>query len=69
MFSLASRLRKAGCKTAILSNTEKPVVAILRMSFKPLTGVELKIFSKRVNGNLRRNGNSAAALTGAENPS
>jgi len=29
MFSLASRLRKAGCKTAILSNTEKPVVEII----------------------------------------
>jgi epoxide hydrolase-like predicted phosphatase len=29
MFSLASRLRKAGCKTAILSNTEMPVVAII----------------------------------------
>jgi putative hydrolase of the HAD superfamily len=29
MFSLASRLRKAGCKTAILSNTEKPVVKII----------------------------------------
>jgi epoxide hydrolase-like predicted phosphatase len=26
MFSLAARLHKAGCKTAILSNTEKPVV-------------------------------------------
>ena len=29
MFSLASRLRKAGCKTAILSNTEMPVVEII----------------------------------------
>ncbi|MGA2070089.1 MAG: HAD family phosphatase [Sedimentisphaerales bacterium] len=29
MFSLVSRLRKAGCKTAILSNTEKPVVEII----------------------------------------
>ena len=29
MFSLASRLRKAGCKTAILSNTEKPVVELI----------------------------------------
>jgi putative hydrolase of the HAD superfamily len=29
MFSLASRLRRAGCKTAILSNTEKPVVKII----------------------------------------
>ena len=29
MFSLASRLRKAGCKTAILSNTEMPVVQII----------------------------------------
>jgi len=29
MFSLASRMRKAGCKTAILSNTEKPVVEII----------------------------------------
>jgi len=26
MFSLAARLHKTGCKTAILSNTEKPVV-------------------------------------------
>ena len=26
MFSLAGHLRKAGCKTAILSNTEMPVV-------------------------------------------
>lgn len=29
MFLLASRLRKAGCKTAILSNTEMPVVEII----------------------------------------
>lgn len=29
MFSLAGRLRKAGCKTAILSNTEMPVVEII----------------------------------------
>ncbi|MGA2323360.1 MAG: HAD family phosphatase [Sedimentisphaerales bacterium] len=29
MFSLASRLRKAGCKTAILSNTEKPVAELI----------------------------------------
>ena len=29
MFSLASRLRKAGCKTAILSNTEKPTVKLI----------------------------------------
>ena len=29
MFSLASRLRKIGCKTAILSNTEMPVVEII----------------------------------------
>ncbi|MGD0572829.1 MAG: HAD family phosphatase [Sedimentisphaerales bacterium] len=29
MFSLASRLRRAGCKTAILSNTEMPVVEII----------------------------------------
>ena len=29
MFSLASRLRKTGCKTAILSNTEMPVVEII----------------------------------------
>ena len=29
MFSLASRLRKAGCKTAILSNTELPLVGII----------------------------------------
>ena len=29
MFSLASRLRKTGCKTAILSNTEKPVVELI----------------------------------------
>ena len=29
MFSLAGRLRKAGYKTAILSNTEMPVVAII----------------------------------------
>lgn len=30
MFSLASRLRNAGCKTAILSNTEKPAVDFIR---------------------------------------
>jgi putative hydrolase of the HAD superfamily len=29
MFSLAGKLRKAGCKTAILSNTEMPVVEII----------------------------------------
>ena len=29
MFSLAGNLRKAGCKTAILSNTEMPVVQII----------------------------------------
>jgi putative hydrolase of the HAD superfamily len=29
MFSLAGRLRKSGCKTAILSNTEMPVVQII----------------------------------------
>lgn len=29
MFRLAGQLRKAGCKTAILSNTEKPVVEII----------------------------------------
>jgi len=29
MFTLAANLRKAGCKTAILSNTEIPVVAII----------------------------------------
>jgi epoxide hydrolase-like predicted phosphatase len=29
MFSLAGRLRKSGCKTAILSNTEMPVVEII----------------------------------------
>lgn len=29
MFSLAFRLRKTGCKTAILSNTEMPVVEII----------------------------------------
>jgi len=29
MFSLASRLQQAGCKTAILSNTEKPVVELI----------------------------------------
>lgn len=29
MFSLAGRLRKTGCKTAILSNTEMPVVQII----------------------------------------
>ncbi len=29
MFSLASRLKRAGCKTAILSNTEKPVVELI----------------------------------------
>jgi putative hydrolase of the HAD superfamily len=29
MFSLASRLRRAGCKTAILSNTEKPVAELI----------------------------------------
>jgi putative hydrolase of the HAD superfamily len=30
MFSLASRLRKAGCKTAILSNTEMPVAELIK---------------------------------------
>ncbi len=29
MFSLASRLRRASCKTAILSNTEKPTVELI----------------------------------------
>ena len=29
MFSLASRLRQAGCKTAILSNTEMPVAELI----------------------------------------
>ena len=29
MFSLAGRLRKSGCKTAILSNTDMPVVQII----------------------------------------
>ncbi|MGA2678495.1 MAG: HAD family phosphatase [Sedimentisphaerales bacterium] len=29
IFSLASRLRRAGCKTAILSNTEKPVAELI----------------------------------------
>jgi epoxide hydrolase-like predicted phosphatase len=30
LFTLAARLRKAGCKTAILSNTEKPAVELIR---------------------------------------
>jgi putative hydrolase of the HAD superfamily len=30
MFSLASRLRQGGCKTAILSNTEMPVAEIIK---------------------------------------
>jgi putative hydrolase of the HAD superfamily len=29
IFSLASRLKQAGCKTAILSNTEKPVAELI----------------------------------------
>ena len=29
MFAIASQLRKAGCKTAILSNTEKPVAELI----------------------------------------
>src|SRR5271157_1770727 len=41
---------------------EKPRFESRQMSSKRLTGVELKIFSKVVNGNLRRNGNGAAAL-------
>jgi putative hydrolase of the HAD superfamily len=41
MFSLATRLREAGCKTAILSNTEIPTVELIRKQKYAVFDVEV----------------------------